>query len=114
MNAQVDGQPVDSRQLWPFYEKVSKLRVPIFVHPSIKLEGFDACKAPYDLYRTIGREFDLALATFRLCAGGVMQDFPDLKFIVAHFGGGYSSVKERMDRYIKVMGASFWNGKPLI
>src|SRR3972149_3679110 len=61
MNAQVNGQPVDSRQLWPFYEKVSELRVPVFVHPSIKLEGFDACKAPYDLFRTIAREFDLSL-----------------------------------------------------
>jgi len=114
MNAQVNGQPVDSRQLWPFYEKVSTLRVPIFVHPSIKLEGFDACKAPYDLFRTIGREFDLALATFRLCAGGVLEEFPDLQIIMAHFGGGFSSIKERMDRYIDFLGAGFWYGKPLI
>ena len=114
INAQIHGQPVDSRQLWPFYEKVSQLKVPIFVHPSIKLEGFDACKAPYDLFRTIAREFDLSLATFRFCAGGVLEEFPDLNVIMAHFGGGFSAVKERMDRYIRFMGADFWNGKPLI
>ena len=114
MNSQVNGQPVDSRQLWPFYEKVSKLGVAIFVHPSIKLEGFDACEAPYELFRTIAREFDLALATFRLCAGGVLEEFPDLQIIMAHFGGGFSSIKERMDRYIDFLGAGFWYGKPLI
>lgn len=114
INAMTDGQPVDSPELWPFYEVVSRLNVPIFVHPSVKLSGFDALKAPYDLFRTIGREFDLSLATFRLCAGGVMEDFPDLKFIVAHFGGGFSSIKERMDRYIRVMGAKFWSGEPKI
>ncbi|OGA13326.1 MAG: hypothetical protein A3H32_10015 [Betaproteobacteria bacterium RIFCSPLOWO2_02_FULL_63_19] len=114
ITAQIHGEAVDSRKLWPFYERVCKLDVPVFVHPSIKVEGFDACKAPYDLFRTIGREFDLSLATFRFCAGGVLQEFPDLKVIMAHFGGGYSSVKERMDRYIRFMGAKFWNGKPLI
>ena len=114
INAQVDGQPVDSRALWPFYKKVSELKVTIFVHPSIKLTGFDACQAPYDLFRTIGREFDLALATIRLCAGGVLEEFPDLKVILAHFGGGFSAIKERMDRYIKVLGANFWSGKPVI
>lgn len=114
INAHVHDQPVDSRDLWPFYEKVCKLDVPVFVHPSIKLQGFDACKAPYDLFRTLGREFDLSLATFRFCAGGVLEEFPDLKVIMAHFGGGYSAVKERMDRYVKFMGAKFWTGKPLI
>ncbi len=112
--ATIEDKPLDSRELWPFYKKVSELKVPIFIHPSEKPPGFDALKGPYDLSRTMGREFDLALATFRLCAGGVLEEFPDLKIIVAHFGGGYSSIKERMDRYIRVMGAKFWNDKPLI
>ncbi len=112
--ATIEEKPLDSRELWPFYKKVSELKVPIFIHPSEKPPGFDALKGPYDLSRTIGREFDLALVTFRLCAGGVLEEFPDLKIVVAHFGGGYSSIKERMDRYIRVMGAKFWNDKPLI
>ncbi len=112
--ATIEGQPLDSRELWPFYKKVSELKVPIFIHPSALPPGFDALKGPYDLSRTMGREFDLALATFRLCAGGVLEEFPDLKFVIAHFGGGYSSIKERMDRYIRVNGARFWQGKPLI
>jgi predicted TIM-barrel fold metal-dependent hydrolase len=114
ITAQVHGLPLDARQLWPFYHKVSDLKVPIFVHPSLKPSGFPALEASYDLFRTIGREFDLALATVRLCVGGVLEEIPDLKVIMAHFGGGFSSVKERMDRYIKATGANFWYGKPLI
>ena len=114
ITAQVDGHLLDSREMWPFYEKVSELGIPIFVHVSLAAEGFDACKAPYDLNRTVVREFDLALATVRICLGGVLEEFPDLKFIMAHFGGGISSIKERLDRYIGYWGAKFWNGKPLI
>jgi aminocarboxymuconate-semialdehyde decarboxylase len=114
IRAQAEGHPLDSRDLWPFYERVSRLGVPIFVHVSLAPEGFDACNAPYDLNRTIVREFDLALATSRICLGGVLEEFPDLKFIIAHFGGGISSIKERLDRYVKYWGAKFWGGKPLI
>ena len=114
IRAQVDGHPLDSRQLWPFYEKVSQLAIPIFVHVSLAADGFDACKAPYDLNRTLVREFDLALATTRLCLGGVLEEFPDLKFIMAHFGGGISSIKERLVRYVGYWGEKFWTEKPLI
>jgi len=114
ISAQVDGHALDDRVLWPFYEKVSELGIPIFVHPSLATPGFDACHAPYDLNRTIVREFDLALATTRICLGGVLEAFPDLKFIIAHFGGGISSLKERLVRYVAYMKENFWTGKPLI
>ena len=112
--AQLDGVPVDSRQYWPFYKKASELGAPIFIHVSLAAPGFDAFDAPYDMNRTLVREYDLALATTRLCLGGVLEEFPELKFIVSHFGGGISSVKERLDRYVDYMGAKFWTEKPLI
>jgi aminocarboxymuconate-semialdehyde decarboxylase len=114
IGSQIEGEPVDSPRLWPFYEKVSELDIPIFIHVTWAAEGFDACKAPYELNRTIVREFDLAQSTARLCLGGVLEDFPNLNVIVAHFGGGISSVKERLDRYLRYWGEKFWQGKPLI
>lgn len=114
ISAQVDGHGLDDRKFWPFYEKVLELGIPIFVHPSLATPGFDACVAPYDLNRTLVREFDLALATTRICLGGVLEEFPDLKFIIAHFGGGISSIKERLVRYVACMKEEFWVGKPLI
>lgn len=114
ISAREDGHCLDDRKLWPFYEKISELGVPIFIHPSLATSGFDACHAPYDLNRTLVREFDLALAATRICLGGVLEEFPDLKFIIAHFGGGISSIKERLVRYVAYMKEKFWTDKPLI
>ena len=114
IGSQVEGKPLDSPDMWPFYEKVSELAIPIFVHIAWAAEGFDACKATYELNRTIVREFDLAQATIRLCLGGVLEEFPDLEFIIAHFGGGISAIKERVERYLRYWGSDFWHEKPLI
>ncbi len=96
IEAQVEGKPLDSPRLWKFYEKVQELGVPIFVHPSTLVRGFAALKAPYDIYRTLGRELDLMTATTRLILGGVLDSFPELKIVVAHMGGGIAAVVERM------------------
>jgi len=114
MTTQIDGRPVDSREMWPFYEKVAALDLPVFVHVSPAAPGFDACNAPYDLNRTLVREFDLMNATARFCLGGVLEEFPDLKFVVAHYGGGIHGIKERLERYVGYWGAQFWTEKPLI
>ena len=32
--------------------------------------------------------------------GGVLEDFPDLKFVISHMGGGISSIMERIEQYL--------------
>jgi aminocarboxymuconate-semialdehyde decarboxylase len=44
------------------------------------------------------REFDLGVAVTRLIAGGVVDRYPDLQFVFAHFGGGLAGYKERIAR----------------
>jgi predicted TIM-barrel fold metal-dependent hydrolase len=44
------------------------------------------------------REFDLGVAVTRLIAGGVIERYPDLKLVFAHFGGGLAGYKERIAR----------------
>lgn len=95
ITSQVDGLPLDARQLYDFYCKVSELDVPIFVHPALIPKGYDLVK-DYDLARVLGRELDLAVAATRLVAGGVLERFPNLKFVIGHFGGGISAIKERL------------------
>ena len=97
IRSQVEGLPLDSQKLYPFYEKVSALKVPLFVHPSGVQLGFDFLNAPYDLYRSIGRELDLITATTRLILGGVLEDFPELDFVISHKGGGIAAVIERIE-----------------
>ncbi len=95
ITSQVQGVPLDSPRLNDFYAKVSDLDVPIFVHPAMLPKGYELVK-DYDLARILGREIDLAVATTRIVAGGVLDRFPNLKFVIAHFGGGISSVKDRL------------------
>lgn len=108
ISPQNDGVPLDSHKLWPFYEKVSDLKVPIFVHITIIPVGYDALDASYNLNVTMTREFDIATATARLILGGVLVEFPNLKFVMGHMGGGISSILERIERYIDVWGDRFW------
>ena len=95
ITSQVQGVPLDSPRLCDFYEKVCELDIPIFVHPALVPVGYELLKE-YDLPRILGREVDLTVAATRIIAGGVLDRFPDIKFVIAHFGGGISAVKERL------------------
>jgi predicted TIM-barrel fold metal-dependent hydrolase len=100
ISSQVGGLSLDSREFWPFYEKVCSLNIPIFVHVSGAPSGYEIMNAPYDLNRGIAREFDLIMATTRIIMGGILEDFPDIKFVIAHMGGGISAIMERIEQYL--------------
>jgi predicted TIM-barrel fold metal-dependent hydrolase len=114
---QVGGRTLDSRELWPFYEKVSELRIPVDVHVTLEPAGLDGLHAPYALYYVMARELDMCAATMRVCLGGVLEDFPDLVMIMNHYGGGVSAVMERLDAYMNYVGPgcpSLYREKALI
>ncbi len=96
ITSQVNGAPLDSPKLWDFYARAVERRIPIFVHPSMPPRGYEWIKE-YDLSRIVGRELDLVLAVSRLIAAGVLDRFPDLKMVIAHFGGGIAAIKERLE-----------------
>lgn len=94
--AQPFGIPMDDKRFWSFYKEVESLKVGVFIHPSPIPGGFDAL-AKYDLHRIVGREFDLVTAICRIIFGGVIDKFPDIKLVFAHFGGGISAFLERIE-----------------
>lgn len=109
---------LDDKAMWPFYGKVCELDIPVNVHIQAFPEGFDALHAPYALYYVVARELDMIAAVLRVCFGGVLEDFPDLKLIMNHFGGGVTGVIERFDAYMEFAEQPGWAGfyreKPLI
>ena len=114
---QASGRMLDSRELWPFYEKVSELGIPIDVHVTLDPPGYESVHADYALHYVMARELDMCSATFRVCLGGVLEDFPNLVMIMNHLGGGISAVLERMDAYMNYVGPgcpSLYREKPLI
>ncbi len=96
----LSGKGLDAEELHPFYEHCQAARQFIFVHPTLACgtlgsQGFQA----YDLFRTVGREFELVTAVLRLICGGVLDEFPRLKIIMSHFGGGITSLVGRIRDY---------------
>ncbi len=85
--SQIEGIALDSSKLYDFYAQIAEMDVPIFVHPALLPEGY-AHARDYDLGRVLGRELDLTVATTRIIAGGILDRFPTLKFVIGHFGGG--------------------------
>lgn len=82
-----DNLMLDSKSMWPIYEKASELNVPIWVHPRpFKPIGYEYMK-DYDFTLSLGHDFDLTFCVARLINGRVFQDFPGLKIVVAHLGG---------------------------
>ena len=95
ISANIGGIPLDSDDLHPLYKKIAELDIPIFVHPGFPA-GADQMK-DYGLIPIVGFEFDLILAQVRLIYGGVLEEFPTLKFIFSHLGGGTPFLKERIE-----------------
>jgi predicted TIM-barrel fold metal-dependent hydrolase len=97
ISSQVNGLSLDAREFAPFYDLMNKLRVPIFVHPALSPKCYGLMQ-DYMLPVILTREFDLGVAVTRLIAGGVVERFPSLQFVFAHFGGGLAGYKERISR----------------
>jgi predicted TIM-barrel fold metal-dependent hydrolase len=95
ITSQIMGKPLDAPEFFPIYEAAAELDIPIWVHPAMAPKGY-ALAEDHDLGRILVREFDLCLASVRLIAGGVLETFPSLKFVIAHFGGGIAALKERL------------------
>ena len=51
----------------------------------------------FRLASSVGRPFDACLALARLIVKGVFEEFPTLKFVASHLGGGICEIIGRMD-----------------
>ena len=85
ITSQVNRVSLYSSDLYDFYELICRPDVPVFVHPALVPTGYEHLK-DYDLPRVLGREVDLTVATTRLIAGGILDRYPSLKIVIAHFG----------------------------
>jgi aminocarboxymuconate-semialdehyde decarboxylase len=94
IGSNINGMGLDNKILYPFYERISEYDLPIHIHPRAPMD-----KEAYKDYRLgpmIGFEMDLCVAVVRLIMGGVMDRYPNLKFIVSHLGGAIPYLAERI------------------
>jgi aminocarboxymuconate-semialdehyde decarboxylase len=86
INSSVNGEYLDSTRAIPFFELVSELEVPLFVHPPKFTIGNEKMEI-YRLPEMLGRPFDTTLSLTRFIFTGGFERFPKLKMICAHVGG---------------------------
>ncbi len=84
---------VDSDAMMPFYEKIRTYDIPIVVHPTLRRPLWGGAR--HDLSTTLSREYDIAKSVTEIMYG-VLRRYPDLKFLVSHFGGGMPFLKWRL------------------
>ena len=68
ISSQVHGLSLDAAEFRTFYDAVTRLQIPIFIHPALAPKGYDLLK-DYQLSVILTREFDLGVAVTRLIAG---------------------------------------------
>jgi len=95
LGSNIDGMPLDKPEFRPFFSRVAELDVPILIHPMTPA-GNEAMN-DYRLAPMIGFEMELCLATVRIVMGGILKDFPNLKFIIGHMGGAIPYLVERIE-----------------
>jgi aminocarboxymuconate-semialdehyde decarboxylase len=96
MLTNVAGQTSDSDFLLPVYERAQALGVPIFIHPTTPV-GAQVMRE-WRLAIILGFEFDIMLSATRLAYSGILERFPELKFVIAHLGAGIPFLAGRIDR----------------
>ena len=91
----IRGRALTSPVYRPFFEEANRMKLCILLHPMLPsdTEPF----REYVLGPIIGFPFDTTLAVARMCYDGLLRDFPDIRWIIAHIGGGVPYLMERMD-----------------
>lgn len=91
-----NGVALSDRRFWPLYEKASELSVVFFMHPNYPV-GVEAMQN-YMLMPLVGFMADTTLATASLVFSGVIENFPNIKWVLGHLGGTIPYIAERLDR----------------
>jgi aminocarboxymuconate-semialdehyde decarboxylase len=92
---------LSDERLFPIYERLSDLRLPVFLHP-LKVIGSDDRLRPYFLFNLLGNPFDTATAAAHLIFSGVMDRFPRLEIVLPHAGGAFPFLVGRLNHGWKV------------
>jgi aminocarboxymuconate-semialdehyde decarboxylase len=91
----VAGEDLSAERFRPIFARCEELGMLIFMHP----DGFTEARRFHDHYfaNVIGNPLDSTVAVHHLIFGGVLDDHPNLKIVVAHGGGFLPAYSGRID-----------------
>ncbi len=93
------GRPLNDPALDPFYAALTKLNVPLFIHPApVGIDGplGDPNLKQFDLDIIVGFAAQETVAVCTLIYGGVLERHPDLDICLTHGGGATGYLFGRM------------------
>lgn len=115
----VNDKPLDSPEFMPLYEKMAGYDLPIWIHPMRTIDYPDyrtEKKSKYALHSLFGWPYETTAAMARLVFSGVLEKWPNLKFITHHCGAMVSFFDQRIvgiyAKEEKVLGAKYGLSKP--
>jgi len=89
-----ENEELSAPRLDPFWAAVQELDVPMLIHPS----SFASARlAPHHFLNIIGNPLDTTVGVHYLIFDGVLERFPNLKFVLSHGGAFTSHYFARMD-----------------
>lgn len=92
----VNGTALSDQRFWPLYERANELNTVFFIHPTYPV-GVEVMM-DYMLMPLVGFLADTTLAAASLVFSGVVEKFPNIKWVLAHLGGAVPYLAERFDR----------------
>jgi predicted TIM-barrel fold metal-dependent hydrolase len=94
--SEMQDQSLDSEAMLPFWKTCADLGLYVFIHPLPRVIGWKRMDAD-DLGRMLGWEFSLMVAVVRIINSGLLDKLPELRVLVAHFGGGIGRYRGRIN-----------------
>lgn len=79
-----------------FWEAVTDLDVPVFLHPGGTVVGQELMDG-YRMGEVCGRPLDMTVTLSRFILWGAFERWPDLRLLCAHAGGAICTVADRLD-----------------
>jgi aminocarboxymuconate-semialdehyde decarboxylase len=91
----VAGEDLSAERFRPIWARIEELGLLVFMHP----DGFTGASRFRDHYfaNVIGNPLDTTVAVHHLIFGGVLEDHPGLKIVLAHGGGYLPAYSGRID-----------------
>jgi len=92
----INGIALDDRSFLPLYERAHELKAVLYIHPTFPV-GVEAM-TEYWLMPLVGFTYDTTLAAAKLVFSGIVEKYPDIKWVLGHLGGAIPFLAERLDR----------------
>ena len=95
IGSNIGGPPLNDARFEPLWEKINRLRLPVFEHPMMPKDTSEM--GEFELALRVGLIFDTTLVAARLIYSGIFERYPDFPYILAHTGGALIVLLERLD-----------------